>query len=179
VFLSEEEKPEGEFGFLLTKKVQNIEFQELSGKTLEKFIAEKSRKCGISFEQDAFDFFVLFIFSHGSDRSWRALFELEKLSLLGLSQPIQKQDLARHIKIHTHEELFSIARAIMNAKDVRLRLPILEKVFIQNNAMPYLFNLLPSFTKGAEILLLADYDVAVKSGKLGYEEAILEFILKK
>ncbi len=177
VFLSEEKKPEGDFDFLLMKGVWNIEFQELSGDELKKFVVEKSKKHNISFERDAFDFFCSFVFSQESDRSWRAIFELEKLSLLELQQPIQKQDLVKYIKIHTHEELFSVVRAVMNARSVPARLSALEKMFIQNEAPAYFFNLLSSFARGLEVVSLADYDVMVKSGKLGYEEAILDFVL--
>lgn len=177
VFLSEEKKPEGDFGFLLTKGVQSIEFRELSGDALKKFVVEVSKKHNISFERDALDFFCSFIFSQESHRSWRTVSELEKLSLLGLSQPIQKQELAKCIKVRAHEELFSVARALMNARNVPARLSALEKVFIQNETAAYFFNLLSSFARGSEIVSLADYDIMVKSGKLGYEEAILDFVL--
>ncbi len=178
-FLSEEEAPKKNFDFLFSSAVHKVEFQELDGKTLENFIKNKSEKLHISLEDDALHLFVLFILSFENNRSWRVVRELEKLSLLGLPLPIQKKDLLNYIKIHTHEELFSLARDIVYNKDIRIRLFSLEKVLLQNEAVAHFFNLISALVKGPKALLFADYDVLVKSGKIGYEEALFEFAMKK
>ena len=178
-FLSEEEEPKKSFNFLLSEGVQKMEFRELEGKTLENFIKKKSEELCVSFTEDASRLFTSFIVSREHDRSWHTIHELEKLSLLEFSTPIQKKDLSEYIKVHTHEELFSIARGIVYEKNISTRLSSLEKAFLQNEAAAHLFNLVSALVKGPEMLLFANYDVLVKSGKIGYEEALLEFAIKK
>ena len=176
-FLSEEEKPTKSFDFLFSESVQKMEFQELSGKPLESFIKKKAGELHVSFEEGALHLFISFITSFKDNRSWRTIRELEKLSLLELPLPIQKKDLSEYIKVHTHEELFSLARGIVYEKNISIRLSLLEKAFLQNEAAAHLFNLVSALIKGPEMLLFADYDVLVKSGKMGYKEALLEFAI--
>lgn len=176
-FLSEEDEPIRSFDFLLSEGVQKMEFRELDGKSLENFIKKKSEEFHISFTEDALRLFISFIISCEHDRSWHTIHELEKLLLLELPTPIQKKDLSEYIKVHTHEELFSLARGIVYEKSISTRLFSLEKAFLQNEAAAHLFNLVSALVRGPEMLLFADYDVLVKSGKIGYEEALLEFAI--
>lgn len=176
-FLSEEEKPTKKFDFLFSSAVKKMEFQELGGKQLENFIKKKSEQQCLSFEENALRLFTSFITSFENNRSWHIIHELEKLSLLELPMPIQKNNLSEYIKIHTHEELFSLAQGIVYEKNISTRLSSLEKAFLQNEAGAHLFNLVSALVRGSEMLLFADYDVLVKSGKMGYEEALLEFAI--
>jgi len=176
-FISEEEEPTKGFHFLLSGGVQKMEFRELDGKQLEIFIKKKSEELCISFTEDALRLFVLFVVSHEHDRSWCVVHELEKLSLLEFPVPIQKDKLSEYMKVHIHQELFSLARGIVYEKNISTRLSSLEKAFLQNEAAAHLFNLVSALVKGQEALLFANYDVLVKSGKMGYEEALLEFAI--
>lgn len=178
-FISEEEEPTKSFHFLLSEGVQKMEFPELEGKQLDTFVKKKSEELHISFTEEALRLFISFIISCEHNRSWRAIHELEKLSLLELPTPIQKNKLSEYMKVHTHEELFSLARGIVYEKNISTRLSSLEKAFLQNEAAAHLFNLVSALVKGQETLLFANYDVLVKSGKMGYEEALLEFAIKK
>ncbi|MEW6617448.1 MAG: hypothetical protein AB1333_03475 [Patescibacteria group bacterium] len=178
-FLSEEEEPTKNFGFLLSEGVQKMEFCELEGKPLQSFIKKRSEELHISFMEDASHLFTSFIISREHNLSWHIIHELEKLSLLELPMPIQKNNLSEYIKVHTHEELFSLARGIVYEKNISTRLSSLEKAFLQNEAPAHLFNLVSALVRGSETFLFANYDVLVKSGKIGYEEALLEFAIKK
>jgi DNA polymerase III delta subunit len=179
VFLSEEKKPSSDFNFLLQNDVQNEEFQEPSGATLKKFVMEELKNHNTSFDSEALELFISFLLSLGENRSWRAVREIEKLSLLGLKDQIKKDNLAPYMKTGVPREMFSIAQTILYEKSIQARLFSLERIFLQNEPCAYVFNLVASLARGEKTTTLADYDIFVKSGKMGYEEVLLELAIKK
>ena len=58
--------------------------------------------------------------------------------------------------------------------DTRLRSLFL---LLENDDPAKVFNMAAAFSGGAGKVRFADYDIAVKSGRIGYEEALLEYVL--
>ena len=52
------------------------------------------------------------------------------------------------------------------------------KPFPSEKEAAYIFNSLAYIAKGKDIVRMADYDVAVKSGNLEYEEALTDFVIR-
>jgi hypothetical protein len=64
----------------------------------------------------------------------------------------------------------------LRGKEVSGRLRALETLLAQSDPAAKIFNILASQWK-EKTLQIADYDFAVKSGKLEYEEAVLDLVL--
>ena len=75
------------------------------------------------------------------------------------------------------DQVFEAARKISWSRSWAEKLGLLEKPFPSEKEATYIFNSLAYIAKGKDIVRMADYDVAVKSGNLEYEEALLDFVL--
>ena len=64
----------------------------------------------------------------------------------------------------------------MKGYDVRVRLTALETLLAMNDPAAKLFNILASQWK-EKIPQFAKYDLAIKSGKLEYEEALVDLVI--
>lgn len=177
VFLTDAGKPLKAFDFLLKKPARSSVFAELSGEELRRFVLEEAEARGLSFSPEALRFFLGFLGS-APDASWNAVHEIEKLSLMGLPQPLAAKAIEPVIEWSAKTAVFEGARAIMWARGRTERLKLLEKLFLQKEAAAYIFNSLGFMARGRDAVRLADYDVSVKSGGLDYEEALLDFVLQ-
>ncbi len=176
LILSEGKKPLKDFHFLLEPPVRAQEFGVLGGRPLEMFVREEMKTRGIEFTPDALRFFLGFLESEG-ERSWVAAAELDKLSLLESKKPLSRGELESYINYSLKFEVFRVTREILSTRDWKERASLLERLFLQREAGAYIFNSLAYGARGSELIALADYDVAVKSGRMEYEEALLRFAL--
>ncbi|MDI6733973.1 MAG: hypothetical protein QMD50_00560 [Patescibacteria group bacterium] len=177
LIISDKNEPKKETKFLLEKPVQFQFFEELEDRLLEFFIKKEANARKLIFSGEALKFFVKYINSF-NERSWLAINELEKISLANFKNPITLQTLKLAIYWSATFEVFKIAREIISYKTVKERIRFLERAFLQGVSAAYLFNSLGFQARGDTLLRLADYDVAVKSGKLDYEEALLDFAIR-
>lgn len=149
----------------------NKSFQNPEGGDLHSFLKKEGKKRGLSLsDADCANIVAGF----GSDL--RTLInELERLSLSG--ERTNKDN-------YSGMDLFSLVNNFRFGKNKAQKLLALEIIFSKIGADgAYVFNLLTSFapkTMRQEewFSLLSDYDVSVKSGVLGYEEALLDLALK-
>jgi DNA polymerase III delta subunit len=176
VFISDGKKPLKAFEFLLALPAKNNFFGELEGRILEMFVKKEAEARNVGFEKNALEYFLGYLASV-PERSWVAISELEKISLAGFSQPIKFQDLKTIIAQDLNNDVFGTAREIVWAKTWPEKLKLLEKLLLQKKEPAYIFNSLAYSVRGKELVRLADYDVAIKSGNLDYEEALLDFVL--
>lgn len=176
VLVSDAKKPLKAFEFLLEPPAKNDFFGELDDRLLEIFVKKEATARGITFEKNAEDFFLGYL-SALDERSWVAINELEKISLLGPVQPVKLDDLKKIIVSASNDEVFKAARQIMWSRDWVQKIRVLERLLLQKKEAAYIFNSLAFLAKGREIIKMADYDVSIKSGNLDYEEALLDFIL--
>lgn len=51
-------------------------------------------------------------------------------------------------------------------------------LLLESDDAAKVFNMVAAFASGADKVRMADYDVAVKSGRFGYDEALLEYVLR-
>ncbi len=97
--------------------------------------------------------------------SWSAITELERLSLGGVASfnlPVP--------------DFFSLVQKIKGAATVSAKLSALA-IALEKEEPAAVFNMLASLASGETKVLMADYDIAVKSGKLEYDDVLLDFVL--
>ncbi len=176
LILSEGKKPLKDFHFLLELPVRAQEFKILEGRFLEVFVREEMKTRAIELTPEALRFFLGFLESE-EERSWVAVAELDKLSLLGNKKPLSRSELEEYINYSLKFEVFRVAREMLSTRNWKERVSLLERLFLQHEAGAYIFNSLAYGARGSELIALADYDVAVKSGTMEYEEALLHFAL--
>ncbi len=175
VFISQKKAPPEDFGFLLNSPVKFREFRELSGRELEIFLKNEIEKKNLNFSPEAFRFFFSYVESQ-TERAALASSELEKMSLMDLGKPAPLEALREIVAWRTGTEAYVLASEILRLKDFRLRLKPLEKLLLEEDPY-YAFNSLAYQARGRAALVLADYDVSVKSGGLEQEEALTDFAL--
>ncbi len=177
VLLSDGKNPLKDFQFLLEAPSKAQEFKTLDGRLLEMFVRGEAKARGIAFAPDALLPFVRYIES-GEERSWNAVAELDKLALLSADAPVTKETIAAYFNQSTNYQVFQVTARILSSRDSNERLALLERLFLQHEAGAYVFNSLSYGARGKSVVTLADYDIAVKSGRLEYEEALLKFALR-
>lgn len=74
-------------------------------------------------------------------------------------------------------DFIGLIRTIAGGTNVAQRLKALFLLF-EYDEPAKVFNMVAAFTTGGAKVKMADYDVAIKSGKLEYGEALLEFVLQ-
>lgn len=175
VLISDKKEPPPKFGFLLEKPSVFQHFPELEGAALDLFLKNEAARRGLDFRSEAYRRLYKFIIGR-KERSWVAVNELEKLSLLKAEKPISEEDIEKTVRLEDEEDV-SEAVGVILSRDSRTRLGFLEKLFLQKEETVRIFNSLAYQARGENLKRLSDYDVAVKGGKLGYEEALTDFVI--
>ena len=116
--------------------------------------------------------------------SWALVTELEKLRALktaggvgaaaGAAAIVQKSDLDA-LDLEAAPNYWALLNG-MKSYDARTRLFALEKLFATNDPPAKIFNILAA-QAGEKIPRMAEYDLAVKSGKLDYDEVLVDLAL--
>ena len=157
-----EKKLGKKFDFLLKPPVQSWAFDLLSEREVTSFI--KKRAGELEFElktEEIKDLIVTF----GTDL-WVLSQELEKMALGG----------AVENEASTPEFIDSI-KGFVYGRSVKDKLRALHFLLNKNDAGA-IFNMASAWAGGGSKVVFANYDGAVKGGKLEYEEALLDFALK-
>ncbi|MBI4085727.1 MAG: hypothetical protein HY433_00560 [Candidatus Liptonbacteria bacterium] len=176
VLLSEKKPTEG-FGFLSKKsaKVDVQKFDYLEGKEWEEFIAAKAGECGVKLGVPALEFLSR---AYEND-AWRLVTELQKISSLSpviknQDQPLGARELEK-LGLEIAPNYFSLLQGLKGYQ-LENRMASLEKLFSMNEPLPKIFNMI-IYQWPEKLGRLATYDILVKSGKLDYEEALLDVVL--
>ncbi len=160
-------KAPASFSFLLEKPVVSQEFPAIKkGAELNSFITKEVAVRGMKLTTDQVsDLSDVF----GGDL-WAIATELDKMRL---SSKIA-------IPRAPNEDYFKLINTIKSGYDVKSRLSALEIILSDRGDEPAkVFNMLCyGFNSPELIKKLADYDVMIKSGRLEYEEALLEIALR-
>ncbi len=178
ILISDSGKPKKDFQFLLKEPVQSQEFVELERKTLEYFFVKEGKERGLAFSLEVVRFVCTVALSK-KDRSWFLSSLLDQLSCAGFKSPIQLSDVQKLVRGDVSEEVFTLTGKLNYARSVKDRLAILERLFAQRAEGGHIFNSLVFSVRGEECVRLADYDVAIKSGELEYEEALTDFVISR
>ena len=192
ILLCEKDKPLKALAFLLEKPVVPQKFEALAGAEFARFIKEEGKNRGVVFADSA----ALFLATVYAGNSWGAMTEVEKLSSLkgvagdGLDDVhdgvrgdtnatrgetiIEKCDLDA-LGLEAAPNYWGLLNG-MKSFDLRARLSALETLFSVNDPPAKIFNIL-SAQAGERVPLMAAYDLAVKSGKLEYDEVLVDLAL--
>jgi len=187
LLISENESPPVKFGFLLKEPALSQEFGNLDGERLKFFVGKEARNRSVDLTPAA----VNFLAENFKENTWGLITELEKVSLLGKKTldtgDLQKiGDFSESPNIFNFIGLFSCpptpersdGRRVRGDFNKRAALRNLELLFLSREEPAKIFNILASMSRSPQFLSrLADYDVAVKSGKSDYEEVLLDLAL--
>ncbi|MBU6141811.1 hypothetical protein KGO95_01660 [Patescibacteria group bacterium] len=170
-----DKKPTKEYAFLLKAPALAQEFAELSGSAQLAFIANEAKARGITIDRAGID--LLSRAFQGN--TWGLVTELEKLALLD-EKTVTLKTISGHLELFNELNLFTALGTIRTSPDRAERLRLLEELLSRHNDPAMLFNMIAVAPyEGREWkTAVADYDVAVKSGKLEYEEALLALALR-
>lgn len=172
VLVAEKEKPVKVLSFLTAKPTLVQEFKALAGAEWMQFIDTEAKRVGAKLAPSAKEFLATVY----SGESWALVTELQKLSSFRASpkSAIEKRDLDV-FDLETAPNYWALLNG-MKSFDARTRLSALETLFAMNDPAPKLFNILAA-QAGEKTPRMAEYDLAIKSGKLDYEEALLDLAI--
>ena len=171
--ISTDDVPKKEFGFLLKKPVLFQEFKSLTGLKWKKFVEEEVKKR--NFQLSISNYQHLIINFVGD--CYGLINELDKMELGGveIATSVARGDLPRNYGTNKIDFFSAIQR--LARENLQTQLPVLERL-LDNEDPGKVFNVLAYSVDSNKQVRMADYDVAVKSGKLEYEEVLLDFVLR-
>ena len=161
----------GPFSFLFKAPVTVQEFGALSPAQITAFARNEAEERGVNISKD-----ILFALTQrfGAD-TWGFVTELSKLAL---AKGFSHTDFARIVSDHDAPQNFFALLMALERGGHSQKLFALEQLFLSGEEPAKLFNMLASRAKSVDTLQrFADYDIAVKSGKLEYEEVLLELVI--
>jgi len=175
LIINEGKKPTKDFNFLLKNPVIFWEFENLIGAELQKFLQQEIGKRNLNVDKEGQN---LLVQVYAGD-VWGLLTELDKLSFLD-ERIITAAVLERHVNIALPVDIFSLINQIRNSGQIGVRLSLLEELFSRSQDPAMIFNIMAvsPYSDFSWKQRMADYDSAVKSGKLEYQEVILSLVLE-
>jgi len=177
VLISEREKPVKALAFLIQKPPFTQKFENFLGAEWDAFIKREAKNIGLALADDA----ARFLGAVYQGNSWALVTELQKLAALkiptesaGANVAVHKNDLDA-FGLETTPNYWALLNGL-KSYDMRARLSALETLFSINDPAPKIFNIF-SAQAGEKLPRMAAYDIAIKSGKLDYEEALLDLAI--
>jgi DNA polymerase III delta subunit len=172
ILLSERDKPVKALAFLLEKPTIAQKFEVLAGAEWISFIGAEAKKIGLRLALPAAQFLATVY----QGNSWALATELAKLAVW--KPTIERRDLDA-FDLEVAPNYWGLLNG-MKSFDMRIRLATLEQLFALSDPPAKIFNILAAQAgqKGTEALQkFAEFDFAVKSGKLEYEETLVDLAL--
>lgn len=170
ILFSEDKKPAKALKFLAEaeapSKFEIFEYPQ--GEEMPSFIKKEASRLGVNLKNDA----VYFLAEIYANDTWGLVTELEKLAHLGIAAGRKELEA---IGLEAVPNYWATINGI-KSQDIKNRTRALEKLFARNEPYAKVFNIISSLWK-EKIPQAAEYDFKVKSGKLEYDEALLDLIL--
>jgi len=174
LLITEKDKPVKALSFLLEKPAIAQKFEALTGAEWIGFINAEAKKRGVSLT-DAAARFLSDVY-HGN--TWGVVTELEKLSGFvgagGATKAIDKKDL-NVFDLEVAPNYWGLMNGL-KSYDLKNRLYAFESMLAIGDPAAKIFNILAS-TWQEKTPHMAEYDLAVKSGKVDYEEALVDLLI--
>ena len=173
LLIVEKDKPVKALAFLLEKPTLSQKFEQLAGAEWHAFIKVHARKYDIQLTDST----VQFLGTVYEGNTWGLVTELQKLSGLALAQagkPVDRKDL-NAFDLEVAPNYWGLMNGL-KSYDMKARLFALEKMLALNDPAAKIFNILAS-QWAEKIPHMAEYDLAVKSGKVDYEEALVDLLI--
>ena len=166
VLISSDDNPPAKLAFLAKKPSRYQEFSVLGDKSLKTFINKEAASRGVKLKSEVLEGLAK---AYGGD-TWSIVTELDKLALMS-EQKIEAKPAPNY---------YELINGLKYGRDPRIKLTALELILSDRRDEPRrVFNSLAYKLRDPnEATILADYDVAVKSGKLDYEEVLLDLALR-
>jgi len=164
LLLVSDKAPPEDWQWLLKKSVICREFKLLTGSAWKEFIDQHAVSRGLTLNPQVINALAT---TYQGD-SWGLVTELDKLALCNFQFSM--------INFQLRYDFIDLIKKISWQRDLSTKIPALE-MLLHNEDHGKVFNILAAFTSGAKKIQMADYDVAVKSGKLDYETALVDFVL--
>ncbi|HVN26527.1 MAG TPA: hypothetical protein VMT99_02640 [Candidatus Paceibacterota bacterium] len=168
VLVAERDKPLKALAFLLDEPVLSQKFEVPAGAEFVKFVNGEAKKRDLVLEPSA----AAFLASVYEGQTWAVITELDKLA--SFKAVIAKSDLD-DMGLAAAPNYWALIQGLKGF-DVRNRLTALETLFAINDPAAKIFNIVAA-QAGSRMPLVAQYDVAIKSGRLEYEEVLVDFAL--
>ena len=168
ILLSEREKPVKTLSFLLEKPAISQKFENLEGAELVSFIAAEAKKLGLKIALPAAQFLAAVY----QNNTWALATELAKLA--AWKPTIERRDLDA-FDLEVAPNYWMLLNG-MKSFDARTRLTTLEKLLSMSDPAAKVFNILAA-QAGPRTSQFAEFDFAVKSGKLDYEEVLVDLAI--
>jgi len=159
VIVVADKKPTKDFAFLLNGKEK--EFEPLTGLDFLKFLKADAADQGLVVN----DAQLKEIGAVYDGDLWSAMTEIQRVAFGGAVTERARQF-----------DFIGLIRTLTGVSRGEQKLKALALLLEYDDAAK-VFNMAAAFAGGAGKVKMADYDIAIKSGKLGYEEALLEYAL--
>jgi DNA polymerase III delta subunit len=168
ILICESGKAVKALAFLTEKPSLSQKFESLEGADWNTFIKAEAKKMGVTLGDTA----ATFLGTIYQGNSWALITELQKLSALKSS--IEKKDLDV-LDLEAAPNYWALLNGL-KSYDGKIRLYALEKLFALNDPAAKIFNIVAA-QAGEKIPRMAEYDRMVKSGKLDYEEVLVDLAI--
>lgn len=166
IVISSDKAPPTEFKFLLKEPVKSKPFKALERDKMVDFIRKEARDRNLNLLPEIIEYLT-----RGFEGdSWGIVTELDKLALAS-------GEIGHEEKLG--DSFYELLNRLKGSPRLEERIVSLEMLLSHNKEDPArIFNSLIFYLPTSEAAkIFADYDVAVKSGKLDYEEALTDFAL--
>ncbi len=161
LIISAEKKLPKDFDFLLKEGVKSSEFEPLEGAKLLSFIKSEIKEKSWTVSDDV----IRRVVESEGDDLWLVMTELERLAYGGQSEGTV-----------VAPDFFPLIMSLKGSAPIQKKLNSLYFA-LEKNEPAAVFNVLASQLDPAGKVRFADYDIAIKSGKLDYAEALTDFVL--
>jgi DNA polymerase III delta subunit len=173
ILIAERDKPVKALAFMLEKLAISQKFEALAGAELVAWIAGEAKKNGFALAPAAAQFLGSV---YGGD-TWGLVTELQKLAGLAAAaggKPIDRKDLDA-FDLEVAPNYWELMNGLKSF-DMKNRLYAFETMLAGNDPPAKIFNILASQWQ-EKTPHMAEYDLAVKSGKVDYEEALVDLLI--
>jgi DNA polymerase III delta subunit len=175
ILIAEKDKPVKALAFLLEKPAISQKFETLEGVEWNAFIIAKAKESGVKLSAPA----AQFLGTVYPGDTWGLMTELQKLGGFGVSadgagKTIDKKDLDV-FDLEVAPNYWGLINGL-KSYDIKNRLYAFETMLAANDPAAKIFNILAS-QWAEKIPHMAEYDLAVKSGKVDYEEALVDLLI--
>ncbi len=155
--------------FLIKNPAHAEEFSELSGSQLLSFVKSLAKESGTRLSLGAERKLAAL---YGKD-TWGLATEIKKIA--SLDPKLADETLVEGLGTMPDMDYWPMLNSL-KGRDLSLRLKTLAMLFARREDSAKTFNILAAATK-PQAGRFAEYDISIKSGKMDYQEALLDFVL--
>ena len=170
ILIAEKDKPVRALAFLLEKPVLAQKFETLAGAEWTAFIMAEAKRKDMRLTLAA----AQFLGTVYDGNTWGLMTEIEKLRGFKSGGVVDKKDLDI-FDFEVAPNYWGLINGLKNY-DIKNRLYAFETMLAANDPPAKIFNILASQWQ-EKTPHMAEYDLAVKSGKVDYEEALVDLLI--